>query len=515
MRIFGRPVARSFDMFDTLIARRCKDPGNIFKIVEARSGAIGFADAREQAERRVQCGGEYTLDTIYKELPTLLQVSLHIAERLKALEIAVEIEQTIPIAENIRRVRDGDIVVSDMYLPTEVLNQMLAKAGLRKNVEIFVSAHGKRSGTIWKEIRRRYHIAGHLGDSAHSDFRSAALRAIPPQMTKASRFSDAERTLSDMGLTELALVARHARLSLWHDDWLMRRLQRLQADSNFPLLLLASLRLMEVIEEVGATRVLFCSRDGNLWIHLFEKMRRALGIEIKVEYFYTSRLARLNCSRDYQAYCRELLGRETLVVDISGTGWSMSCLADALDVSSVNCFFLHHIPQLTSYERLRPMKSNIEVHSLLSKDDKWFWNALLEMCNYADHASVLDVELQDGQFKPILMPETRTPDQLHAVAVQREAFLISVDAVPETVLRNLKELPQVTRKAACIAIYREIAQERALTFMFQRAHSTEDQAVMTGIGAVPNAEPRRRVTSIAVARLKHEIRRLQLRFESR
>ena len=511
MKWLGKTVARSFDLFDTLIARRCNDPLTIFEIVEARSGLRGFAAARKEAERRAKLSGEYTIDTIYNEIPNLLDVSEGAADVLKALEIETEIEEVIPIAENIRLVRDGDIIVSDMYLPADVLRQMLVKAGIRKNVEIFVSARGKSTGKIWRQVRRRYHIAFHIGDNAYSDFRSAVRRAIPARISRASRFSDSERMFSDMDANVLALMVRQARLSLWHDDWLMRRLQRLQAGLNLPLLLLASLRLLEVVEEVGATRLLFCARDGNLWISLFRKVAQLLGVEIEAEYFFTSRPARLSCSQNYRAYCRGRLNDRALVVDIGGTGWSLSSLADTLGMSSVNCFFIHHIPQLSSYEQLRPMKDNVKVYSLLSREDGALYNAVLEMCNYADHASVLDVEFRDGEVMPIWMPETRNADELRAVAVQREAFLQSIDVVGASMLRSIQGIAPEKRKEVCIAIYRRIMDERALSFMFQKVHSTEDQATLVGLGAASKVERGAGTLDAAVAQVKRRIRRCQLR----
>ena len=511
MKWLGKSVVRSFDLFDTLITRRCKDPSAVFEIVEARSGVRGFARARKKAEERVQSNGEYTLDTIYSELPALLNVSEKLSSSLKALEIAIEIEEVVPIAKNIRLVRDGDIVVSDMYLPADILRQMLAAAGLRESVEIFVSARGKRTGSIWRQIRQRYHVTSHLGDNVYSDFGSAMRKAIPARITKTSRFSDAERMLSDMGLEALALMARQARLLLWHDDWLMRRLQNVQADLNLPLLVLASLSLIEIIKELGATRILFCSRDGNLWISLFEKMCKTLDLEVEAEYFYTSRPARLNCSRNYQAYCQERLQHRTLVVDVGGTGWSLSCLAERLGIPAVSCFYIHHIPQLASYERLRQMKDNVRIYSLLSKDERTLSNAVLEMCNYADHPSVLDIEFHDGKVRPLLMTETRSAEELRAVAVQRDAFLRSIEVVSEPALRALETVEAASRKAACIAIYRSIMEERALTFMFQRVHSEEDQDVLVGMGAAARVERNTTAINRVAARLKRRIRRLQVR----
>ena len=58
---------RTFDIFDTLIARRCIDPALVFEIVERKVGRPGFARARRQAEKVVS-ERDYTLDDIYAEL---------------------------------------------------------------------------------------------------------------------------------------------------------------------------------------------------------------------------------------------------------------------------------------------------------------------------------------------------------------------------------------------------------------------------------------------------------------
>jgi hypothetical protein len=64
----GPPLVFSFDLFDTLVARRCYDPISIFEAVESQSGIAGFARRRQNEESRLWQAGDCTLDDIYVQL---------------------------------------------------------------------------------------------------------------------------------------------------------------------------------------------------------------------------------------------------------------------------------------------------------------------------------------------------------------------------------------------------------------------------------------------------------------
>ena len=82
---------RSYDIFDTLIARRCIDPRNIFIEVEQASQRPGFAAGRSQAEALLYAAGPYDLDAIYLKLQELLSLSDSERDDLKTLEIEREV----------------------------------------------------------------------------------------------------------------------------------------------------------------------------------------------------------------------------------------------------------------------------------------------------------------------------------------------------------------------------------------------------------------------------------------
>src|ERR1700685_730627 len=95
----------SFDIFDTLIARRCIEPKKIFAQVGQIIAWPHFSDARVKAEQALAAAGlAYTFDDIYERMRQDLSLDQQETEDLKTVELAVELENVIPITENIRKV---------------------------------------------------------------------------------------------------------------------------------------------------------------------------------------------------------------------------------------------------------------------------------------------------------------------------------------------------------------------------------------------------------------------------
>ena len=76
MEFLGGFDVISFDVFDTLLVRRCLEPSDVFTAIERESRRKGYAKARIKAERRanrcVSSGsmhGETSLDEIYSFIP--------------------------------------------------------------------------------------------------------------------------------------------------------------------------------------------------------------------------------------------------------------------------------------------------------------------------------------------------------------------------------------------------------------------------------------------------------------
>ena len=163
-------LIKTWDIFDTLVARRCIFPHAIFQIIEQQSKLQNFAKARITAEKNAaQRLENYNLDDIYIELQKISNLNDDAINNLKNLECEVEINQAIPITENLLQVKAGDILISDMYLPEKVIQQMLDKVGLIEPVEIVITTKGKSTGKIWNQFTEQKQFVFHIGNNLTSD----------------------------------------------------------------------------------------------------------------------------------------------------------------------------------------------------------------------------------------------------------------------------------------------------------------------------------------------------------
>jgi predicted HAD superfamily hydrolase len=120
----------SWDCFDTLVARRFFHPHSIFEEVERISGCKGFVKLRKSFEKT----GNLTYKEIYDQ----------ITDVDPDLEFNLELEHCFGIPENINKVKDGDIIISDMYLSESQVRKILENCGLKKDVKIIVTLDGKK-----------------------------------------------------------------------------------------------------------------------------------------------------------------------------------------------------------------------------------------------------------------------------------------------------------------------------------------------------------------------------------
>lgn len=313
-------MVKSWDIFDTLIARRCIDPKFVFTIVEEKSRFTNYQYYRILAER--QSNG--TFENIYQKFSLLTQCSLEISSELMDLELQTEKEQLFLIPETCNQVQDGDILVSDMYLPAETLHKILTYLGFQKKVKIFVSSGGKYNGWIWEEVRKQgFQVDLHTGDNRFSDVFQPRRYGIQTRHFGRTALLPAENYLQNNDQIELMRAIRHVRLnnpymttSYKYKMWIE------QAMINIPLLYFASILLYDYIKERNITTLLFATRDGIHWHKMFGKMFPSY----QIHYFHSSRNMFSNAFRDnnqhYSNYITRLIKDidRTIYVDLHGTG---------------------------------------------------------------------------------------------------------------------------------------------------------------------------------------------------
>ena len=474
-----RRQVNSFDVFDTLIARRCIEPERIFDSVERRLGVPGFARHRRQAESALS-GNDTNLDAIHAELARRMGLGQSESNRLKAAEIAAELDNAIPIAANMAKVRDGDLLISDMYLSEGVIRAMLAKAGLDRECGLVVSADGKSSGWIWPALQMSLRIACHVGDNPHADVASPARYGIAAAQTTRAAPDLIETWMIDQGVRDIAEIIRETRLACDDGDHVTNRLRWVQTHLNFPLLLLASVRLARQANRIGCSHVLFSSRDCNLWLPLYNLIAQRMGAP-PGRYFYTNRQTRVRPSADYLAYAEQALGATGMVADLCGSGWSLAHLLRHLGQTGRDVFLLHHMPELPRYETIGPAPETCRIHAILPPSTQGVRNDVLEMCNYASHGTVLDVTRVGKAALPILATDAYPEALAERVQAQRATFAGVVARLASRPVASFGDLDDGAIDAIVLSLYRVISAEPMLPEVFGAAHNANDAAVMQAL----------------------------------
>ncbi|ENN87273.1 hypothetical protein RHSP_25404 [Rhizobium freirei PRF 81] len=475
------PSVRTFDVFDTLIARRCVEPAHVFEIVGKHAGLSSFAVARKQAEAKV-AQHPYNLDMIYDELAVALHLDPLQASALKALEIDVELEQVIPIAENMARLRHGDVLISDMYLGPDIIRRLLDKAGLDKKVSLVVTSDGKRSGAIWPQAQANLAIEEHLGDNAHSDVEMPRRFNIPNRHTTIFGLNPVESVLMQIGLRQLAELCRETRLSTWATDPRSRTAQVVQASLNFPIMLLASVALARLAARLDKRSILFSSRDCDSWMPLFEKVSQRLGFTCQATYFYTSRLAKMQPSASYTAYAKRLFSDDAVIVDLCGTGWSLANFAARLGLRNLPVFFLHKLPTAPAYEAMAATPQTCQFHTVISPTETGVENTVLEMSNYATHGMVEDVRMLQDFAIPVFAKDSRPAETLAIVQAQQDCFATAIRLMEKYDLHDVFALDDASLVAVSTALYGMLTQQTELRSIYGSSHTAEETDVRRALG---------------------------------
>ena len=477
---------RSFDIFDTLIARRCIEPHGIFRAVELRSGLVDFFNQRIEAERRL-CETNYTLDDIYAQLQSISGVDDARVSELKGIEIDEELKNVIPIQENISQLHDGDILVSDMYLSQEIIGRLLGRAGCGRETPIIVTSHGKSRGHIWPVLKQHLDIDFHTGDNLHSDIQSARAHGIEARHTQVAKLNTVETFLMTVGLHQLCQLLRELRLSQHDENPLVRNWQQMQCQFNIPLLVLSSIHIVSECERLQRTKVQFSSRDCYFLKRIFDSLN-CEAREIASAYFYTSRIARVSRSEDYARYVRTCVTGESLIVDLCGTGWSLGAMLENAGVTAP-FFLVHDVSDgvLTShYSNIRKVHSPHDRSFLLKGAD--LNNSVFEKFNYVDHGSIIDVKHipEVNQFIP-LQQEPDYPPEIRLCIQTTEALVDQFDKICGSY-----DMPALISEAMALGdhfkdvfrvLYEHAVENASFTSAFAHYHTAEDARVFARLNS--------------------------------
>jgi hypothetical protein len=462
-----RTTVNSFDIFDTLVARRCVSPLALLAEVGVTDGRRDFVAARLAAEQRCASEGSYDISAIYRKLAAIGYCDDAQARRLMTAEIDAEFANATPIAENIAAVRDYDLVLSDMYLPATILQELLHHVGLRRPVHLFVGNDGKRSGELWHRLAKRWLITRHTGDNPTSDVAVPQGLGIPVTHYAGATLSAAETYLDELGLHALARSARALRLG---NPFPTSTIEGAAWDHfvqfNLPLLALAAFEVRLRRQQSGRQRVLFVARDCEFLSEIFLALFPAESTAV----IHTSRIMLASDGPTSAAYFAKQGVAGALVCDLVSTGlsWLRFCQASGCEVDFFSLVLIDNYQyQAFDAGELQRQPNFRFSHALRASAVTGFSKAI-EAMNTAPHGSTLGITELDGAFAPVFADHHELPANViaslvtaQAAAVRelracRDQLLAEIDNIPdrrealETLVRSLCAPDWLNRLAASI-----------------------------------------------------------------
>ncbi len=319
--------AISFDIFDTLIKRNCQKPRDIFAIVEKVFNETSDEKIEDFVVQRRNAHylaleksekDEVTLNEIYNNLP----YSKKIKEDLQKIEIDTEIkfcqknEKIYDIYQFALDKNKEIFCISDMYLPKEVIKNILDKNGYSFDLKhIFVSCDykvSKKTGKLYaaflKNIDYKANEILHIGDSWKYDYLMAKKYKL-----KSIHIKRNINNMHHLKYKESNNLADNIIQNIINNNSLKIKnsYQKLGYELLGPFCLTFCLWLNKLCIDEKINNILFCSRDMKLMMEIYNELFQSHAI--KNHYFYVSRkslvLPHLFENNDYDEVIKVLLPR--------------------------------------------------------------------------------------------------------------------------------------------------------------------------------------------------------------
>ena len=307
----------SFDVFDTLITRPYARPRDLFRQLAvdilgyetSPSELMAFAQQRVEAESRArQLKGnrdDITLTSIYTEFKKLGSFGQW-ADMAMEREISLEVEMVSPIRSGIELARSfmesghRVVFISDMYLPSQVITDMLRRAGINIDLSlVYVSGEigfSKHSGRLFDYVRQQEMVASrhcsHTGDNWKADVLRPRQRGWQATLFSESilnRYEDMANREPYWLATRAGGVSRASRLRQVSKNV---SAARLAADVIGPFLTSFVCHVLLDAKCRGLDTLYFVSRDGQILLKIAKALQATgLAPEIDCRYLYGSRQA--------------------------------------------------------------------------------------------------------------------------------------------------------------------------------------------------------------------------------
>lgn len=319
-----RHEAVSFDIFDTLIMRKTLLPEDVFAIVGEKAKRLGFSIAdfqqvRMDAEKQLLQNHPEKISVNIYEIYERIAQNLDLTQEEKGIlcSLEIELEKTVLIRREEMvsvleyAVNSGKSVclLSDMYLPAEILQDILAKLGISGYKELLVScdARNTKYKTLYRVYKEKYPAKSylHIGDNEEADGVCAAVFGMDFFLIK--KASDILRISTYMEIanmihsvnerTMVGLVAAKVFNNpfIVNETW-AKPVVKDVFDAGYlffaPVITKLVFWLVKQMRENQYTDILFSARDGYLVQKLYRMAKKELAWENLPDgiYFDASRI---------------------------------------------------------------------------------------------------------------------------------------------------------------------------------------------------------------------------------
>jgi hypothetical protein len=412
----------SFDVFDTLLARRYLNSEPVWLQLERESEIADFANLRKAEDT-----GSRNLYEIYDALVAKGTVLQSQRVQLIQREIELEIQGSIPVRKNLDRVKHGDMLISDMYLPAAAILQLVRSVGMDKQVTLFQSNGDKSNGSVWPRLKNKPDV--HLGDNRISDYdRPTAAGVNAEWYNPATELNAIEHTLVDADQLSMALLTREIRLGENYTG-LVNEYFAAANNHNLPLLFFFA----EMINKhYGNRNIVFLGRDCQLLHRLYNAY-----YDSAAGYLPFSRQVAYDTPEAAIQYLKTHSPENPLFIDLSSTGGTWEKLQSGLDV------LVAIYSDTTHYTPVKPVLPK-GFGYLTSNSQIGQTNLVLEVMNCGDHGHLDKIDVHDGKLMQVHFAEPELPPHIIATIhkpVNRAVAL--ADVYRDSIKTNLRKLDDV------------------------------------------------------------------------
>ena len=303
----------SFDVFDTLLLRRCSFPRFLFYMMEVENGMRDFQYLRARAEDAVREEHkelydtyEVTLEDIYGYIAPRTGVSVEEGVR-RELEMEKNFLMANPYMKTVFDMlkQEGKRIIlnSDMYLTKSQMEEVLNHCGYEGYEEIYVSSETKRdkgSGDSYEYIRKKYGKRKkyvHIGDNYLTDVVVAEKHGFDAihymNVNEAGQAYRADGMSDVVGPVYIGMVNAH----------LYNGLKQYTSAYEYGfiyggLYVFGYLNWVhKYAREHNIEKILFLARDGDIYKQIYDKY-----YDIPSEYVYWSRISTEKFAIEWNRY---------------------------------------------------------------------------------------------------------------------------------------------------------------------------------------------------------------------